>query len=77
MSNLCYGTGKFRRMLLTAETSPVDFIKTLTSILESVMKPDLAQMFGESTENSKEAEKERILDEDKQTEHEMEQNALP
>lgn len=34
-SNLCYGTGKFRRLLISSE-SPTDFIATLSSILASV-----------------------------------------
>ena len=34
-SNLCYGTGKFRRLLITSE-APTDFIQTLSSILTSV-----------------------------------------
>lgn len=37
-SNLCYGTGKFRRLLISSE-SPADFIATLSSILASVQKP--------------------------------------
>lgn len=45
-SNLCYGTGKFRRLLIATE-SPLDFIQTLSSILESVQTPmtpmDIAQ----------------------------------
>ena len=41
-SNLCYGTGKFRRLLISAE-APTDFIATLSNILTSVQKPlDLA-----------------------------------
>ena len=34
VSNLCYGTGKFRRLLMNE--SPIDFIKTLKDILVSV-----------------------------------------
>lgn len=34
-SNLCYGTGKFRRLLIAAE-APTEFIQTLVSILTSV-----------------------------------------
>jgi len=34
VSNLCYGTGKFRRLLMTE--SSIDFIKTLKEILVSV-----------------------------------------
>ena len=37
-SNLCYGTGKFRRLLISAE-APIDFITTLSSILASVSTP--------------------------------------
>ena len=41
-SNLCYGTGKFRRLLIAAG-APIDFITTLSNILTSVQKPlDLA-----------------------------------
>ena len=34
-SNLCYGTGKFRRLLI-AQESPLEFINTLVEILKSV-----------------------------------------
>ena len=34
-SNLCYGTGKFRRLLISSD-APTDFIQTLSSILTSV-----------------------------------------
>ena len=55
-SNLCYGTGKFRRLLIATE-SPLEFIKTLSSILTSVSKPmsplDLAEAL--ATEESKAA----------------------
>lgn len=61
VSNLCYGTGKFRRMLLTAEASPLEFIKTLTSILESVMKPNIFnENFNEKEEETKEQEAARL-----------------
>ena len=36
-SNLCYGTGKFRRLLISNE-SPEAFIRTLSNILGSVSK---------------------------------------
>ena len=50
-SNLCYGTGKFRRLLIASE-QPLDFINTLSSILKSVQKPiDMAT--AEATEESK------------------------
>ena len=37
-SNLCYGQGKFRRLLI-AQESPLEFIQTLVDILKSVQKP--------------------------------------
>ena len=37
-ANLCFGTGKFRRLLIANE-APIDFINTLTSVLQSVQKP--------------------------------------
>lgn len=39
VSNLCYGTNKFRRMLIKSEV-PEEFIKTLSNILSSVKDPD-------------------------------------
>jgi hypothetical protein len=39
-SNLCYGTGKFRRMLATdKETNPEQFFGILKTIVESVTEP--------------------------------------
>ena len=47
-SNLCYGTGKFRRLLISGE-APTDFIATLSSILTSVSKPvDLAEVMAKA-----------------------------
>ena len=40
VSNLCYGTNKFRRMLITGQDTPADFIQTLSSILMSVKDPE-------------------------------------
>jgi len=37
-SNLCYGTGKFRRLLIASE-APIDFLTTVVGILQSVQKP--------------------------------------
>ena len=54
-SNLCYGTGKFRRLLISAE-APTDFIGTLSNILTSVQKPlDLAAalLTGEESKTNK------------------------
>jgi hypothetical protein len=40
-SNLCYGTGKFRRMLATdKETNPEQFFGILRTIIESVTEPE-------------------------------------
>jgi hypothetical protein len=40
-SNLCYGTGKFRRMLIAdKDKKPEDFFGTLKQILESVVEPE-------------------------------------
>ena len=39
-SNLCYGTNKFRRMLIAGQQTPTEFIATLSSILSSVEQPD-------------------------------------
>jgi len=36
VSNLCYGTGKFRKMLASTDNS--EFIKTIRQILDSVTK---------------------------------------
>lgn len=36
VSNLCYGTGKFRKMLASTDNS--EFIKTIKQILDSVTK---------------------------------------
>jgi len=38
-SNLCYGTNKFRRMLIKSE-EPVEFIKTISDILTSAAVPE-------------------------------------
>jgi hypothetical protein len=39
-SNLCYGTGKFRRMLATdKETNPEEFFGILRTIVEGVTEP--------------------------------------
>jgi hypothetical protein len=42
VSNLCYGTGKFRRMLIASE-SPLDFITTLKDILGSVKDQEVTE----------------------------------
>ena len=53
-SNLCYGQGKFRRLLIASE-APIDFIMTLSNILKSVKKPlDMAEAM--QTEESKSTE---------------------
>ena len=57
VANLCYGTNKFRKMLLTAENTPADFIQTLSSILSSVKDPEVqARQAGESKEEPKNPE---------------------
>lgn len=57
-SNLCYGTGKFRRLLIASE-APTEFIATLTSILTSVSKPvDLAEVMAKAVLASEEEMKE-------------------
>lgn len=42
VSNLCYGTNKFRRMLIKSE-NPEEFILTLKSILSAVANPEAAK----------------------------------
>lgn len=40
VSNLCYGTGKFRKMLLAADANPKEFLQHLKNILTSVEEPE-------------------------------------
>lgn len=57
-SNLCYGTGKFRRLLIANE-APTEFISTLSSILTSVSKPlDVAEAMAKAVLASEEEKKE-------------------
>jgi len=52
VSNLCYGTNKFRRMLIKSE-APEDFIQTLSNILSSVKDPE-SDAVSSNIEESKE-----------------------
>lgn len=54
VSNLCYGTNKFRQMLIKSE-APEDFIKTLSDILSTVKDPE--KQVSDNSEESKETGK--------------------
>ena len=41
VSNLCYGTGKFRKMLASQDANPKEFLTYLKSILVSVEQSEL------------------------------------
>jgi len=63
-SNLCYGTGKFRRMLIAdKDQKPEEFFGTLRTILESTLEIEMKPKY-ESDENTspnkKEEEKKEV-----------------
>jgi hypothetical protein len=44
-SNLCYGAGKFRRMLVSdKDRNPIDFLKMLGTILDSAQESDTSHI---------------------------------
>ena len=66
VSNLCYGTGKFRKMLLNQDANPKEFLAHLRSILVTVEQPDIndsTKLFEESKLPSKEQLEQMIASE--------------
>jgi len=62
-SNLCYGAGKFRKMLVNdKDRDPVDFLKMLATILDSAQESETFHIeLHKQTVEQKAAEQDRIL----------------
>lgn len=61
VSNLCYGTGKFRKMLLAADSNPKEFLALLRSILTTVEQPDFKDPEALVEETKSDPELKRLL----------------
>ena len=62
-SNLCYGAGKFRRMLCDdKERDPKDFLKMLATILDSAQESETFHIeISKQSKEQKDGEQDRIL----------------